>query len=421
MNLRFLTSPLNQNVYIYVSRRCSRRIAELLGGKDVKKAGELLGVNLVALDEKALIFSVDDVDPRAYRNSETQQFQISAEGRVNLWAKLIRCYQKQHPLQAHGLSCCHTLQRPDQDCGAVGADTNRKFQTSSAKLVVSTLFSMMKTSPFSVSRCDDYNPIGQRTVCVCVSVFDKVVTLLDEKLTLLGWLFFNAIFGTHFYFGHETLVSKCFLKVLCGAEGYYSSTPSTYGGVKKIKTVTLAELNTYVLNSQPHATEFLCKVEVFDIKTLNLLGGKDVKKAGELLGVNLVALDEKALIFSVDDVDPRAYRNSETQQFQISAEGRVNLWAKLIRCYQKQHPLQAHGLSCCHTLQRPDQDCGAVGADTNRKFQTSWAKLVVSTLFSMMKTSPFSVSRCDDYNPIGQVGYSSMQSLGPISTSATKP
>ncbi|RID47326.1 hypothetical protein BRARA_I03927 [Brassica rapa] len=64
-------------------------------------------------------------------NSETQQFQISAEGRVNLWAKLIRCYQKQHPLQAHGLSCCHTLQRPDQDCGAVGADTNRKFQITS--------------------------------------------------------------------------------------------------------------------------------------------------------------------------------------------------------------------------------------------------------------------------------------------------
>lgn len=84
-----------------------------------------------------------------------------------------------------------------------------------------------------------------------------------------GWLFFNAIFGTHFYFDHETLVSQCFLKVLCGAEGYYSSTPSTYGGAKKIETVTLAEMNTYVLNSQPHPTEFLCKVEVFDIKTLN--------------------------------------------------------------------------------------------------------------------------------------------------------
>ncbi|CAN6991665.1 unnamed protein product, partial [Brassica rapa subsp. trilocularis] len=82
--------------------------------------------------------------------------------------------------------------------------------------------------------------------------YEQLMVLGKTNVDLAGWLFFNAIFGTHFYFGHETLVSKCFLKVLCGAEGYYSSTPSTYGGVKKIKTVTLAELNTYVLNSQPH-------------------------------------------------------------------------------------------------------------------------------------------------------------------------
>ncbi|KAF3563910.1 hypothetical protein DY000_02012808 [Brassica cretica] len=44
--------------------------SSFLGGKDVKKTGELLAVNLVSLNEKALIFSVDDVDPRVYRNSE---------------------------------------------------------------------------------------------------------------------------------------------------------------------------------------------------------------------------------------------------------------------------------------------------------------------------------------------------------------
>lgn len=99
--------------------------SSLLGGKDVKKTGELLGVNLVSLNEKvtyfnvrplisltfsfhrsnirqlpkALIFSVDEVDLRVYRNSETQHFQISAEGRVNLWAKLIRSQQKNSGFQ----------------------------------------------------------------------------------------------------------------------------------------------------------------------------------------------------------------------------------------------------------------------------------------------------------------------------------
>ncbi|CAN7095239.1 unnamed protein product, partial [Brassica rapa subsp. narinosa] len=82
--------------------------------------------------------------------------------------------------------------------------------------------------------------------------YEQLMVLGKTNLDLAGWLFFNAIFGTHFYFDHETLVSQCFLKVLCGAEGYYSSTPSTYGGAKKIETVTLAEMNTYVLNSQPH-------------------------------------------------------------------------------------------------------------------------------------------------------------------------
>lgn len=129
-------------------------------------------------------------------------------------------------------------------------------------------------------------------------VFNKVVTHLDEKLTLLGveskamvatninpklagynllylylvfkldntttvymlaqslisgWLFFNATFETHYYVDHEVLASQCFLKEFCGAKRDYLSTPSKYGGVKKIENVTLAELNMYVLNSRPTA------------------------------------------------------------------------------------------------------------------------------------------------------------------------
>ncbi|KAH0912266.1 hypothetical protein HID58_035587 [Brassica napus] len=260
--LQGLEPKSNKKKLIHLIDSLSHRWREEVEkGKDVRKAGELLGVNLVSLDEKTMLIQ------GPIGNSETQQFQISAEGRVNLWAKLIRCYQKQHPLQAHGLSCCHTLQRPDQDCGAVGADTNRKFQVSKLRtaydnqqMLLALMLAMFVSDIMGqVSRINtvfnDENQSIQRVkpqLCIAHSVFDKVVTHLDEKLTLLGWLFFNAIFGTHFYFDHETLVSQCFLKVLCGAEGYYSSTPSTYGGAKKIETVTLAEMNTYVLNSQPH-------------------------------------------------------------------------------------------------------------------------------------------------------------------------
>ncbi|KAL0734971.1 hypothetical protein Bca4012_011181 [Brassica carinata] len=38
----------------------------------------------------------------------------------------------------------------------------------------------------------------------------------------------------------------------CGGEAGSSSTTSKYGGVKELESVTLQELNSYVLNSTPH-------------------------------------------------------------------------------------------------------------------------------------------------------------------------
>ncbi|KAG2253514.1 hypothetical protein Bca52824_083650 [Brassica carinata] len=49
--------------------------------------------------------------------------------------------------------------------------------------------------------------------------------------------------GTHFYFDNECLTGQSFLHF----------TSSKYGDVQKIETVTLAELNNYVLNSPPQS------------------------------------------------------------------------------------------------------------------------------------------------------------------------
>ncbi|KAL0876829.1 hypothetical protein Bca101_026534 [Brassica carinata] len=64
-------------------------------------------------------------------------------------------------------------------------------------------------------------------------------------------------------------------KRFCGGEAGSSSTTSKYGGVKELKSVTLQELNSYVLNSTPHVrqlnkdVEFICKPEVADIDPTN--------------------------------------------------------------------------------------------------------------------------------------------------------
>ncbi|KAG5410266.1 hypothetical protein IGI04_006585 [Brassica rapa subsp. trilocularis] len=48
-----------------------------------------------------------------------------------------------------------------------------------------------------------------------------------------------------------------------------SSTPSKYGGVQKIELAKIVEFIDYVLNSAPHAVEFLCTAQVDDIETIN--------------------------------------------------------------------------------------------------------------------------------------------------------
>ncbi|KAH0892781.1 LOW QUALITY PROTEIN: hypothetical protein HID58_055210 [Brassica napus] len=45
--------------------------------------------------------------------------------------------------------------------------------------------------------------------------------------------------------------------------------PKVFGGVHKVETVTVAELNAYVLNSDPHSVEFLCAGEVDSIDITN--------------------------------------------------------------------------------------------------------------------------------------------------------
>ncbi|KAG2242696.1 hypothetical protein Bca52824_095455 [Brassica carinata] len=59
--------------------------------------------------------------------------------------------------------------------------------------------------------------------------------------------------GTHFYFDNECLTGQSFLAALSGSDDGYSFTSSKNGDVQKIETVTLAELNNYVLNSPPQS------------------------------------------------------------------------------------------------------------------------------------------------------------------------
>ncbi|KAL0694080.1 hypothetical protein Bca4012_061260 [Brassica carinata] len=50
---------------------------------------------------------------------------------------------------------------------------------------------------------------------------------------------------------YQTVPRMFFLR-FCGGEAGSSSTTSKYGGVKELESVTLQELNSYVLNSTPH-------------------------------------------------------------------------------------------------------------------------------------------------------------------------
>ncbi|CAN6982035.1 unnamed protein product [Brassica oleracea var. botrytis] len=92
-----------------------------------------------------------------------------------------------------------------------------------------------------------------------IGCFEKRMSLFSSSF--IGRPFFNATSGRHFYFHQETLASNR----LCGFETASSSTSFSDLDVQKIESVTLSELNAYVVNPIPQETEFLCKTKVSDI------------------------------------------------------------------------------------------------------------------------------------------------------------
>ncbi|CAN6838183.1 unnamed protein product [Brassica oleracea] len=66
-----------------------------------------------------------------------------------------------------------------------------------------------------------------------------------------GRLFLNATSGSHFYFDDEVIASQTLFDELCATNVSDSTSGTEYGGVQKLETVSLAELNAYVLTS-PH-------------------------------------------------------------------------------------------------------------------------------------------------------------------------
>ncbi|CAN6873412.1 unnamed protein product, partial [Brassica oleracea] len=91
---------------------------------------------------------------------------------------------------------------------------------------------------------------------------------------ILGRLFLNATSGTHFYFDNNceatrtryqlfykitlsfqtataNCTTNCWCSRVCGTDAGSSSAPTKYGGVKKIESITLSELNTHILTASP--------------------------------------------------------------------------------------------------------------------------------------------------------------------------
>ncbi|CAH2035718.1 unnamed protein product [Thlaspi arvense] len=125
------------------------------------------------------------------------------------------------------------------------------------------------------------------TDTVCLSVFDGLANELHQKLELTGLeprvilatninpkflsgrLYLNATSGSHFYFDNEMDATASFCKDLGTKDGGHSTKVATYKGAKKLETVTLAELHDYLLRSAPQAIDFICKSRVTDIQSKN--------------------------------------------------------------------------------------------------------------------------------------------------------
>ncbi|CAN7141876.1 unnamed protein product [Brassica rapa subsp. narinosa] len=122
---------------------------------------------------------------------------------------------------------------------------------------------------------------------VCVSVFDSVAELLHKRLEagvvqprvmvatninpkfVGGRLYLNATSGTHFYFDNEVTASRTLFEQLSTRPENDTTSGKQYRGVKKLEPVSLGELNNYVLNSPPQSIEFLCKARIVSLETTN--------------------------------------------------------------------------------------------------------------------------------------------------------
>ncbi|KAL0645125.1 hypothetical protein Bca4012_043416 [Brassica carinata] len=83
----------------------------------------------------------------------------------------------------------------------------------------------------------------------------KSKSFLRHNFAAEGRLFLNATSGSHFYFDDEVIASQTLFDELCATNVSDSTSGTEYGGVQKLETVSLAELNAYVLTS-PHKYVF---------------------------------------------------------------------------------------------------------------------------------------------------------------------
>ncbi|XP_024013212.1 uncharacterized protein LOC112087536 [Eutrema salsugineum] len=88
-----------------------------------------------------------------------------------------------------------------------------------------------------------------------------------------GKLFLNATSGTHFFFDNVVEASQNYTNQHCTiprtAMEDSITTVSKKVGVQKLETITVVELNDFILKSPAQAIDFICTSKVIDIQTQN--------------------------------------------------------------------------------------------------------------------------------------------------------
>ncbi|KAG2298749.1 hypothetical protein Bca4012_010244 [Brassica carinata] len=120
---------------------------------------------------------------------------------------------------------------------------------------------------------------------VCVSLFDALAYAFHEKLTRYGAepkvvlvtsinpkivggrLFLNGTSATHFYFDTETDAAKQRYASLFAEGSSQVTTSSKLLHAQKIESMTVSELNQFVLTADPQRIEFLCTAKVTGIQS----------------------------------------------------------------------------------------------------------------------------------------------------------